>query len=234
MQLSSLFLLLGLSTFTSWAHLLTPDEPRDVPPSVEDLSARAVPKTIKVQPWPGLAGSTKYDRTYYADLGVTFIVPTDADIITYAEKGYEYMMADLGLDNQGFLLSDSKKRGDKADYLMAALYIPKVGVFLCSIPQPVAKKYITANAATEAPALWSQIHNRTPAGSAHAEDGAAYRYEMGMKTKLAAGARYPEGSLIRVFGSFGGKKAEPQGLCQTGGKIDPACSPVFTNLGVAH
>ncbi|CAK7213030.1 hypothetical protein SBRCBS47491_001664 [Sporothrix bragantina] len=28
--------------------------------------------------------------------------------------------------------------------------------------------------------------------------------------------------------------AQPQSLCSTGSKIDPACNPVFTNLGVLH
>lgn len=166
---------------------------------------------------------------------MAFSKPEPEDIIVYAERGYENMMTALKLDNQGNTLADPKKRGNKDDYLMAALYVPGVGVFLCSIPQPAAKKYITANAPVDVPALWGEIKGRTPSGSAHAEDGSAFRYEKSLKKKLAAGAKYPAGSIIRVWGSFKGGKAKQQSLCSTGtSKIDPACDPVFVNLGVGH
>lgn len=249
MQFSLIFSLLSIASFVAGRAI--PDAPLnkdslDIITSRSDINElsdvnldlvpRVVPSSVKVKLWEGLGSGTKTDPTYYNDLSIGLMKPEVSEIGEYARLAYVNMMGQLGLDLMG---NRPKKDGKeqprlKDDYLMAALYIPNYGIFLCSIPQPAAKKYITANAAVDAPALWARIKDRTPSGSAHSEDGAAFRYEKSLKTKLAATDHYPVGSVIRVYGSFKGKTPDFQPLCSTGSKIDPACSPVFTSLGVAH
>ncbi|MCJ1419641.1 hypothetical protein MMC32_005997 [Xylographa parallela] len=166
--------------------------------------------------------------TFKRTLSVAFKVPNPADIIAYAEEGYQNMM------------TQSYHKGFHT-YLMAALYVPQKGVYLCSLPDGPALALIKNTGAAQAPALWSQIRSREPSLKIHAEDCAAYLYESSLTTKLAPGARYPAGSYIAVHGWYEAltgvnkDKGRPVGLCTSAAKhpVNPTCTAVFRALGVA-
>jgi hypothetical protein len=156
---------------------------------------------------------TVTDPSTYANLSVAFSKPEPAYITVYAQRG---------LKNH-----DGRSQGRQSGL--------RFGRSQEARSQGRPKKYITAKAAVDAPDLWGEIKGRTPPGSAHAEDVAAYRNEKSIKKMLAAGITYPANSIIRVRGSFNGDEAKQQCLSSTvTSKIDPAYNPVFFSLGVGH
>ena len=142
------------------------------------------------------------------------------------------------LAHQGYL--DMKKQlGEKMKLnaeIMAALWIPKRGVYLCSVPYGNAKKDMQRDAAL-APAWRERVGSRLPEGILHAEDGAAFQYEKSLKKSLQPDSKYPEGSYMAVYGRSGGGVITK--MC-SGGKnpktglpgADPSCKTVFTSLNV--
>ncbi|KAI0382527.1 hypothetical protein F5Y04DRAFT_279814 [Hypomontagnella monticulosa] len=219
-------LTVGLGFLAVWGSPITPvhDDNRTVGDRLATvLDSRVVPSEVKVAPWAGLGEGTTTEPTFIAELSTVFAgAPSNADVAEYARKGYENMM--------------KQKVQDKDTHLMAALYIPnKKSIYLSSVPAKPAAKLIKDMGATQAPAWWSQVHNRQPSLYLHAEDGAAYLYEASLSKKLAAGDKYPAGSFIAVYGVVNKQAKGPVGLCAGGGDqpLNPPCSTVFTNLGVA-
>lgn len=206
----------SLST-SSISQYLQDNELGDLTVSSPSVLAK---RAITVERWSGLGDGTNTHPTFKQSLGVTFKTPDHQTIRDYAQQGYHSMM------QQG-------PRKDKATHLMAALYVPKQGVYLCSVPDRPGIDKLKSTGSTEAPAWWSQIQGRQPLVF-HAEDCAAYLYESALKTKLAPGARYPTGSCISVYGTVEKKTADWVNLCSGGGKrpIDPSCTTVFKDLGV--
>ncbi|KAK8073407.1 hypothetical protein PG994_004306 [Apiospora phragmitis] len=207
---------------TPIASLLDHHKRSTVDPSAVSLDVRAVPNVVKVELWDGLGTGTKTNPTYKAKLSTGIVGnPTHADVAEYARKGWEHMM--------------TQSPRQKDTHLMAALYIPtRRSLFLSSVPDGPAIGHINDDGATAAPAWWSQVQNRQPPRVLHAEDSAASLYEDSLTTKLAAGAQYPTGSFIAVYGIVNGKAKDAVPLCSGGGDrpLDPPCQTVFTNLGV--
>lgn len=219
-------LTLGLGCLAVWGTPIAPvsDDKR----SIEDKSAaaleeRAVPSVITVAPWQDtLGGGTFTHPTYVAQMSTGIVgAPTHADVAEYARKAFESMMG--------------QKPRQKDTNLMAALYIPTTrSIYLSSVPDGPGIGRIKETGASAAPAWWSQVKDRQPSLELHAEDGAAFFYEKSRGNKLAAGATYPPGSFIAVYGIINNGARGPAGLCAGGGNrpLTPSCNTVFTNLRV--
>ena len=218
-------LTLGLGCLAVWGTPIAPVS--DNKRSIEDKSAaalerRLVPSVIKVAPWDKLGDGTFTHATYVAQMSTGIVgAPTHADVAEYARKAFESMM--------------EQKPRQKNTHLMAALYIPTTrSIYLSSVPDGPGIGRIKDTGASAAPAWWSQVNNRQPSLEFHAEDGAAFLYEKSLGNKLAAGATYPAGSFIAVYGIVNNQAKNPAGLCAGGGNrpLNPSCNTVFTNLGV--
>lgn len=219
------FVALGLACLAAWASPIVPDY--DNRRSIADqskaaLSERSVPNTVLVRLWTGLGEGTKVQPTFIAKLSTGLVgEPSQADLVEYARKAYENMMTQPEIKNR-----------KSSTYLVAALFIPPTrSIYICSVPDGPAIGRLRTQGATDAPAWWSQVQNRTPMVF-HAEDGAAYLYESSLTTKLPAGATYPAGSFIVAWGKYKGRTVDR--LCSGGGDnpINPPCSVVFGNLSV--
>lgn len=223
------FVTLGLACLAAWASPIAPDY--DNRRSIADqsgaaLSERAVPNTVPVRLWTGLGDGTNIKPTFIATLSTSILgTPSQADLLEYARKAYENMMTQKEIGKR-----------KSSTYLVAALFIPTTrSIYICSVPDGPAITRIKTNGATDAPAWWSQVKDRTPSLEVHAEDGAAYLYESSLTTKLAAGATYPAGSFIVAWGKFESQTvAQRARLCSGGGQrpLNPPCSVVFGNLHV--
>ncbi|KAL2795778.1 hypothetical protein BJX66DRAFT_336684 [Aspergillus keveii] len=136
--------------------------------------------------------------------------------------------------------------------LVAALYIPKAGVFVSTIPRGrVANDLndLIADWRTAAPRLYRETSGRRVSPTSDprdaqrllAEDGVLYRYERGVQGQNH-GHTYPKGSRIFVYGKRGGYDHEPGEVipCVPDGSPDgststgrnPACDVVLQRLDV--
>ncbi|KAI1735798.1 hypothetical protein F4680DRAFT_297976 [Xylaria scruposa] len=219
-------LTLGLGLLTAWGTPIVPaseNKARAIEnqPTTDVLDKRAVPPTVNVVLWGGLGKGTETHPTYVATLNTAFSgPPSHNELIEYAEKGFESMMA--------------QKHPKKNTHLMAALFIPSTkSIYLSSVPDGPGIKKIRSTGAANAPAWWSQVKARDPLVF-HAEDGAAYRYENSLTTKLKPGNMYPAGSFIAVYGIVENKAPQHVPLCAGGGKrpLNVPCSTVFRHLDV--
>ncbi|MCJ1363062.1 hypothetical protein MMC16_002168 [Acarospora aff. strigata] len=219
-------LTLGLGCLAVWGTPIAPVS--DNKRSIEDKSAaalerRVVPPVITVAPWEdGLGAGTFKKATYVAQMSTGILgAPTHADVAEYARKAFENMM--------------EQKHPQKNTHLMAALFIPTTrSIYLSSVPDGPGIGRIKEEGAEKAPAWWSQVNNRQPTLALHAEDGAAFFYEKSLGNKFAAGAPYPAGSFIAVYGFINNQPKGPARLCAGAGTrpLNPSCDTVFTNLGV--
>lgn len=218
------FVTLGLACLAAWASPIPSES--DNRKSIADqawtpLSERAVPGAVVVEPWEGLGTGTQTHPTFIAKMSTGIVgAPSHADVGEYARKAFENMM--------------TQRPREKDTHLVAALYIPTTrSVYISSVPDGPGIGRIKDKGATDAPAWWSQVQTRNPM-QLHAEDGAAYLYESSLGTKLAAGATYPAGSFVAVYGIVNKAAKDRVGLCAGGGDrpLNPYCSTVFGHLNV--
>ncbi len=168
---------------------------------------------VDMEKWEGLP--SKGTATWKKQIGNIFGSATAAKARVAALEGYEDVMKKVN--------SDYKKE----DTLVAALYIPNKGIYLCSIPKKPTMDKMDRD---DAPAWAARVSPRT---HYHAEDGAEWLYEKDRSSKLGAADDYPEGSTIYVYGHFKDKdsgRPDYQPLCTT--KVDPSCHTVATRLGI--
>ncbi|KAI1271571.1 hypothetical protein F5Y07DRAFT_340681 [Xylaria sp. FL0933] len=226
MQFYKHLLTLGLGLLTVWGIPSTPaskhvSRDSENQPITDIIENRGVPATVKVSVWTGLGEGTNTHPTYVATLNTMFLgAPSHDDLGGYARKGFENMM--------------TQRPRQKDTHLMAALYVPSAkSIYLSSVPDGPAIGKIKGTGAASAPAWWSQVEDRQPLVF-HAEDSVSYRYESSLGTKLSPGDKYPDGSLIAVYGMVNGQSPRVVPLCAGGGDrpLNPPCSSVFRNLGV--
>ena len=185
-----------------------------------DLSKRAPPE-IKVSEWSG--GNHPTYKYIFRDVGFYTI---NRDLVDeWVRQAYMSMRAHL----------EKSKKEVNAE-VMAALWIPKRGVFFCSVPYGDAKEEMQKGAA-RAPAWAERVRIRLSEGILHAEDAAAFQYEKDLNPKLQPDSKYPEGSYMAVYGRTSdgvitkmcsGGKNPKTGLPSA----DPSCKTVFTSLNV--
>ncbi|KAK9795796.1 hypothetical protein SCARD494_04767 [Seiridium cardinale] len=219
------FLTLGLGALAIWGSPIAPvaeKSSRSIEgQSIGTLHGRAVPNVVPVLRWDNLGPGTQTNPTFTAKMSTGIVgAPTHGDVAQYAQKAYSSMM--------------SQNPRQKNTHLIAALYIPTTrSIYISSVPDGPGIGKIKGDGATAAPAWWSQVNNR-PTLALHAEDAAAFLYEQSLTNKLAAGATYPAGSFIAVYGIVNGQNAQPVPPCSGGGNqpLDPPCRTVLTNLGV--
>ncbi|QRD90734.1 hypothetical protein F9C07_2159524 [Aspergillus flavus] len=183
---------------------------------------------IVIERWDGLLKHTRTNPTFVLDRRIPMFGTgyQDLEVDIFAKEGWESMM------EQG------PRKGKKAD-LMGALYIPRQGVYLCSVPDGPAIERIKGTGKEVAPAWWARVQGREP-NVLHAEDCTAYRYELSRTNKLAPQMTYPGGSYFAIFGNFTDEtskiRTRPEWVspCSGGGwsPIDPHCTQVLRSLGI--
>jgi hypothetical protein len=129
--------------------------------------------------------------------------------------------------------------------LVAALWVPGVGVYLGSIPHGKMRNSGDMSAQVgfdgmlrgQAPILWEQVRDRTAVNTSkyHAEDMAMYMYE---KLEKPRGPGYPPNSYMIVYGQYDkndkvGPKPPCTGPTSPGSDgINPSCKTTLRNLGI--
>ena len=185
-------------------------------PSEDHVIAK---RAITLDEWAGRkdTGSISWQKVLKSPFATAATAKKDA------KDGYSYAISK----------TDSRYKSDVQ--LVAALFIPSGpgrGIYVSSIPKAPASALMKTE---DAPAWAHQVAGRTP-NTYHAEDGAMWLFENALSTKLAAGAQYPQGSTIYVYGHFkddarNAKEAGYQPPCSQNGP-KPSCTNVLNNLGI--
>lgn len=131
--------------------------------------------------------------------------------------------------------TEEEQRGIKHAKIVAALWVPKHGVFLSSVPLDSVKDTMRTQGGENAPAWAAATAKRK--NIYHAEDGSAYLFESELNPKLKADAKYPNSPFIAIYGNFQ-KDDNPSALkpCSSvaHGAPDPPCGKVLEDLGIKH
>lgn len=131
--------------------------------------------------------------------------------------------------------NDVKGKRTSDLFIVAALFVPRQGVFLGTVPHGVGVDKVKEFGPTKAPELWKEIGRRTSTTSTfyHAED-------MAMLHAIESGGqdgntKFPAGSKMATWGKLAGMPKDNKiAACGARPNINPSCRSTLEKMKVAE